>query len=144
METTRRTPRYPFVAPAEVIPQPAGAKMQAEVKELSLYGCYLDTPSPLPLRTRVTLKIFGRHEFFEATATVIYANTTLGMGLGFRDVRPTYLEILRQWLVAAMQESQRERRETENQVAEQQTSEPDSPSDEPTSGGKSDGAKEPT
>jgi hypothetical protein len=144
MDTTRRTPRYPFVAPAEVIPQLAGDKMPAEVKELSLYGCYLDTPSPLPVRTRVTVKIFGRDEFFEAIATVIYANAALGMGLVFRDVRPTYLEILRRWLVAAMQECQGERRETQNQVAKQQTPEADSPSDAPTSGDKPNGANEPT
>jgi len=105
MESTRRTPRYPFVAPAEVTPQPSGTKLETKVKELSLYGCYLDTPSPLPVRTRVTIKICGRDEFFEATATVIYANPMLGMGLVFREVRPGYMEVLRRWLLQAMQQT---------------------------------------
>ena len=36
----RRTPRYPFVAPAAVLPE-TGAPIGGNVKELSLYGCYL-------------------------------------------------------------------------------------------------------
>ena len=85
--------------------------MTAQVKELSLYGCYLDTPSPLPTRTKVTVKIYGPSEFFEAAATVIYANQMLGMGLVFRDVKPHYVGILRNWLLGAMQGTQREESE---------------------------------
>jgi PilZ domain len=107
MESTRKTPRYPFVSPADVVDVTSGSKMTAQVKELSLYGCYLDTPSPLPTRTKVTVKIYGSSEFFEAAATVIYANQMLGMGLVFRDVKPHYLGILRKWLLGAMQETQR-------------------------------------
>lgn len=79
--------------------------MTAQVKELSLYGCYLDTASPLTTRTKVTVKIYTPGEFFEAGATVIYSNQTLGMGLVFRDVKPLYLDILHQWLRAAMQDA---------------------------------------
>jgi len=104
VQPTRRTPRYPFVAPAEVIDEGTRAKMTAQVKELSLYGCYLDTASPLPTRTKVMVKICAPAEFFEAGATVIYSNQTLGMGLVFRDVKPFYLDILRKWLLAAMQD----------------------------------------
>jgi hypothetical protein len=108
MDQHRNTPRYRFVAPAEVIDQASGAKITGHVKELSLYGCYLDTQSPLPTRTKVTVKIYAAAEFFEASATVIYANQTLGMGLVFRDVKPHFLSILRKWLLAAMQEAQRQ------------------------------------
>jgi len=104
METTRRTPRYPFVAHAEVTPEQSGAPFPATVKELSLYGCYLDTPAPLNNKTKVVLKIFAEDGFFEANATVIYSNPRLGMGLVFHNVKPHYLGILRNWLLAAMQE----------------------------------------
>ena len=104
IQPTRKTPRYPFVAPAEVIDEGTGAKVTAQVKELSLYGCYLDTASPLSTRTKVMVKIYTPGEFFEAGATVIYSNQTLGMGLVFRDVKPLYLGILRKWLMVAMQD----------------------------------------
>jgi hypothetical protein len=128
VKPTRTTPRYPFVAPAEVIDEGAGAKMTAQVKELSLYGCYLDSASPLPTRTKVIVKIYAPEEFFEAGATVIYANQTLGMGLVFRDVKPHYQCTLRKWLNVAMQEV--ERRAAEERALTE-TREGGNPEDEP-------------
>jgi hypothetical protein len=49
--------------------------------------------------------------YFEADATVIYANPSLGMGLVFRQVKPHYLALLRKWLLAAMQEAKSEERD---------------------------------
>jgi hypothetical protein len=107
-QATRRTPRYPFVAAAEVMDEGTGDKMSAQVKELSLFGCYLDTQSPLPSRTKVIVKVHTPAELFEAGATVIYSNPALGMGLVFREVKPFFLTILRKWLLAAMQEAQKQ------------------------------------
>jgi hypothetical protein len=102
MEESRRTPRYPFAAPAEVIVQ-SGAKMLARVKELSLYGCYLDTSVPLSAKTQTLIKIFGLHEYFEANATVIYTHPNLGMGVVFRDIKPAFMPVLQKWLYQAME-----------------------------------------
>jgi|SRR5450432_915925 PilZ domain len=116
-EKQRRVPRYPFAAAATVIPD-SGMPVGGNVTELSLYGCYLDSIAPLPPRTRVTVKIYAvGGEYFEANATVIYANPNLGMGLVFRQVKSDYLSTLRKWLLAAMQETQaeKENREKENQ-----------------------------
>jgi hypothetical protein len=101
----RRVPRYPFVAPVAVLPE-TGAPVGGNVKELSLYGCYLDAASTMAPRTKVLVKIFMPGEYFEANATVAYANPTLGMGLVFRDVKPHFLSVLRKWLLMAMQLSQ--------------------------------------
>jgi hypothetical protein len=102
----RRVPRYPFVAPATVILE-AGTPVGGNVTELSLYGCYLDSTAPLSPRTRVLVKIYASSgQYFEADATVIYAHSNLGIGLVFRQVKPRYLEVLRTWLVAAMQDTQ--------------------------------------
>lgn len=100
----RRTPRYPFVAPAAVLPE-TGTPVGGNVKELSLYGCYLDAESTLPARARVLVKIFMPGEYFEANASVAYANPTLGLGLVFRDVKPHFLAVLRKWLIIAMQQN---------------------------------------
>jgi hypothetical protein len=102
MNSTRRCPRYWFNAPGEVAPE-RGTTFPVTLKELSLYGCYLDTETPLDTKSRVLLKIFGNGEVFEAKASVIYANPRLGMGLVFRDVKPHCLCILRKWLQMAME-----------------------------------------
>ena len=53
------------------------------------------------------VKIFAADgEYFEAEATVIYSNPSLGMGLVFRQVEPDFLAVLRKWLLKAMQQSQ--------------------------------------
>jgi len=104
------TPRYPFTAAAAIIPE-SGAAIGADVKELSLYGCSLDCASPLLPRTRVLVKIFAATEYFEANATVIYANPSIGVGLVFRELKPHFLAVLRQWLLRAMQENQKEKRD---------------------------------
>jgi hypothetical protein len=89
-----------------VIPE-AGVPIGGNITELSLYGCYLDSGAPLAPRTRVLVKIFATDgEYFEAEATVIYSNPSLGMGLVFRQVRPDFLAVLRKWLLKAMQQSQ--------------------------------------
>jgi PilZ domain len=105
----RRVPGYPFAAPATVIPE-SGTPVGGNVTELSLYGCYLDSTAPLNPRSRVLLKIYSPNgEYFEASATVIYSNPSLGMGLVFRLAKPHYLTTLTKWLLGAMQETQAEK-----------------------------------
>jgi|SRR5580700_2137892 hypothetical protein len=107
-EQHRRVPRYPFAAPAVVIPE-SGVPIGGNVNELSLYGCYLDSGARLVTRTRVLVKIFTADSgYFEAEATVIYSNPSFGMGLVFRQVKPDFLAVLRKWLLKAMQQSQAE------------------------------------
>jgi hypothetical protein len=111
-EAQRRVPRYPFVAPATVIPE-TGAPVGGNVTELSLYGCYLDSTVALNPRTRVVVKIYAPNgQYFEADATVIYANPNIGMGLVFRQIKPHYLDTLRKWLLDAMQSTQGEKQDS--------------------------------
>jgi hypothetical protein len=106
MEELRTTPRYRFVAPAVILHEASGKKIDGQVRELSLHGCYLDTGTPLETHNRVTVKIYWGWDFFEAAATVIYSNPMLGMGLGFRQVRPYFREVLRNWVLMAMRASE--------------------------------------
>jgi len=102
MNETRRTPRYPFSAPSEIIVESSLAKILCRVRELSLYGCYLDTCVPLGLQSRALLKIYGPHEYFEANATVIYTHPLQGMGMVFREIKPAFVNILQKWLLESM------------------------------------------
>jgi len=97
----RRTPRYPFVAVAEIIDAASGTQLDSQVAELSLNGCYVDMLNVLSVHTKVTLKIFADSECFDATASVIYAHEGLGMGLVFHDVSVRSGALLRRWLEKA-------------------------------------------
>lgn len=97
----RRTPRYPFIAIAEITEAGSNAPLNAQVAELSLNGCYVDMLNTLPVETKVTLKIFADGECLEATASVIYAHPGLGMGLAFQDVSLKSGVLLRRWLEKA-------------------------------------------
>ena len=100
-EERRRTPRYPFIATAEVIDPSSQASSSARVTELSLYGCYLDMPNALPKDAQIKIKIYSEGTFFESNGVVVYSQPNLGVGVTFRDVRPQLLTVLKQWLLAA-------------------------------------------
>ncbi len=51
----------------------------------------------------MTVKIVAGGQSFEASATVIYAQPTLGMGMAFREVKPVFLSILQKWLRQALE-----------------------------------------
>jgi hypothetical protein len=98
----RRTPRYSFIADAEVVETASGAKLSARVSEFGLTGCYLDLTHPLPMGTSMLVKIFSGSEFFEAPGIVVYAHPNLGMGVQFHDVKPLFQNVLKKWVLAAM------------------------------------------
>src|SRR5260370_948997 len=85
-EERRRTPRYPFIATAEVIDQSSRASISTRVSELSLHGCYLDMPNPLPKDAEITIKIYSEGKFFESTGTNL--DSDLGIfGQGIRHIQ---------------------------------------------------------
>ncbi len=98
----RRTPRYPFAASAEVVDTSSGAKSTWKVSELSVNGCYVETPDILEKGAGVLVKIYREPQYFEAPATVMYVNPGQGMGMMFHDVKPFFASVLQKWLLAAM------------------------------------------
>jgi PilZ domain len=97
----RRSPRFPFVAEAEITEKGSSEKLVTRVSELSVNGCYIDEQNPFPSGTIVKLKIVSESEVFDATAKVLYAHRNLGMGLVFQDVSLRSGAVLREWLLAA-------------------------------------------
>ena len=97
----RRSPRYPFIAAAEITDAESGGQLSSQVSEISLNGCYLDMLNTLPVNSNVTVKISSDGECLEATAKVVYAHPGLGMGLAFEDVSLKGGITLRAWLAKA-------------------------------------------
>ncbi|HVS88711.1 MAG TPA: PilZ domain-containing protein [Candidatus Acidoferrum sp.] len=98
----RRTPRYPFAASAELIEASSGTKTTIKVSELSLNGCYVESPNPMEKGAALMIKIFKEPHFFEATARVAYSQANVGMGLMFLDTKPFFIQVLQRWLLEAM------------------------------------------
>ena len=96
-----RSPRYPFIAVAEIIHPESGGILGSQVTKISLNGCFVDTPTTLPVGSEVVIRIFAESECFAATAKVVYANSNSGVGLAFREVPLKSAALLRQWLLKA-------------------------------------------
>lgn len=97
----RRTPRYIFIASAELYEEQSDVRVASRVSELSMHGCYLDMMNPFPPGTIILLKIFAGDMTFQSKARVIYATQNMGAGVAFLDVEPKYEYILSRWMEEA-------------------------------------------
>jgi hypothetical protein len=104
----RRSPRYTFIASAELIEERADVRIASRVSELSLNGCYLDMMNPFPKGTQVLVKISAGDEFFQAKSKVVYSQHNMGAGVGFLQVEPDSQAVLDRWLDGAEQEQKRQ------------------------------------
>jgi hypothetical protein len=103
MNPDRRGFRFVVDAPAEIAQESTpSATVSVRTTEISLHGCYLETPAPFAELTPVFVKIFYTNEYFEAKGTVVYVKPTLGMGIEFRDLKPHCRVVLQKWILAAL------------------------------------------
>jgi hypothetical protein len=101
IQKTRCSPRFPFIAIAEIAYRDSGGQLSCQVATLSLHGCYVETSNTLPIGREVSIKIFAESECFAATAKVVYELPNSAMGLAFEEVSLKSGAILRQWLLKA-------------------------------------------
>jgi hypothetical protein len=100
-QENRRSPRFPFVAVADITHTNSGERLDSRVAELSVNGCYVDMLNTFPVGDEIVIKIFAESECFEAIARVVYAHANLGMGLASQQVSLKNGALLRQWLQKA-------------------------------------------
>jgi hypothetical protein len=97
----RRTPRYIFIASAELYEEQSEVRVASRVSELSLNGCYLDMMNPFPTGTIILLKIFAGDMTFQSKARVVYFTPNQGAGVTFIDVEPKYQYMVNHWVEEA-------------------------------------------
>ncbi|HEV3375217.1 MAG TPA: PilZ domain-containing protein [Candidatus Acidoferrum sp.] len=97
----RLTPRYSFIASAEVADEQSGAGIAARVSELSMNGCYLDMVNPLPMRTNVLIHISSGADLFRAKGRIVYVHPGIGAGVIFVEVPLSSQSVLQRWLATA-------------------------------------------
>jgi hypothetical protein len=103
----RRSPRYSFIASAELIEVRADVRIATRVSELSLHGCYLDMMNPFPKDTLVLVKISAGEAFFEAKSQIVYSQPNMGAGVGFLETEPASQIVLERWLDELEKEQKR-------------------------------------
>ena len=101
MNTERRGLRFAFSAGAEIAAHNSASFVPAQVTELSLQGCFVETSASFEMRFPVLLKIYKGGECFETEASVLYIKPT-GMGLEFREMRPHLRAVLQRWVLTAL------------------------------------------
>jgi hypothetical protein len=104
---TRRSPRIPFIAVAEMAHRDSGDRVSCQVSTLNLHGCYVETQNTLPIGREITIKIFAESECFAATGKVVYELANAAMGLAFEEVPLKSATLLREWLLKASGSSER-------------------------------------
>ena len=100
MINKRRSPRSSFVVTAEVTDEGARTVI-ARLRNLNLYGCYVEMVSPLPERSQITVKVSAGKTVFQARGIVIYSDPNAGSGVEFQAVEPKYQAVLEEWLLEA-------------------------------------------
>jgi hypothetical protein len=101
--TVRRTnPRFSFFADAEVTLRD-GTGVRAQLAELSSRGCYIDTLEPIPIRTKLRLRICDGMSTCELHGRVLYMHSgggfgIFGMGVLFEEMGDEQHSTISAWL----------------------------------------------
>jgi len=98
----RANPRFSFFADAEVTLRD-GTRAVAQLAELSSRGCYIDTLEPIPIRTKLQLRISDGTSTCELHGKVIYMHSgggfgIFGMGVLFGEMGPEQQSTIDAWL----------------------------------------------
>jgi hypothetical protein len=98
----RANPRFSFFANAEVTLRD-GTGVRAQLAELSSRGCYIDTLAPIPLRTKLRLRICDGMSTCELQGRVLYMHSgggfgIFGMGVLFEEMGAEQQSAIDTWL----------------------------------------------
>jgi hypothetical protein len=82
----RRSPRFPFIASAQVVETRTEAKLVARTSDISREGCYLDMLNPLPTGTRLKINVTHQNQQLDAVGLVVHSELNVGMGVQFEEI----------------------------------------------------------
>lgn len=93
-----RAARQAFAANVIVIEVETEKQIQGLVRNLSLYGCYVETAVPFGSGVKAQLTITHSGQKFTALGKVAHATANKGMGIVFTSVQSNDQEVLEEWL----------------------------------------------
>jgi len=72
--------------------------LSAHTRDLSLFGCFVETPTPFVDGTKVRLRITRGGANVSGVGKVAYSRPGKGMGVQFLSIEPSSLPTLEGWL----------------------------------------------
>jgi hypothetical protein len=98
----RANPRFSFFADAEVTLLD-GTWVRGQLSELSSRGCYIDALEPIPIRTKLRLRICDCMRTCEVRGKVLYTHSgggfgIFGMGVLFEEMGAEQHSTIGAWL----------------------------------------------
>ena len=95
----RSSPRFRFIAEAEVIETANNSMLKARTHDLSIGGCFLDTLNPLAKGTGIQVRIVHAGAVFTACGRVAFVVPNMGMGVAFTKLDSNQILVLQEWLL---------------------------------------------
>ncbi|HWR35697.1 MAG TPA: PilZ domain-containing protein [Clostridia bacterium] len=80
----RTSPRYKFFGEVQILAESLSAR-KAQVKDISLEGCFVETTEPMPRNGQVLLRFLMGGSEFEMQGLVCRSEPGLGMGIRFNS-----------------------------------------------------------
>ena len=74
------------------------ARIAAHIEDLSVFGCFVETATPLAVETKVSIRISYGGSVFSAQGRVAHSREFAGMGIAFTLMEPSSVSILDDWL----------------------------------------------
>jgi hypothetical protein len=106
----RKNGRFGVSASADMLELRTRTHLSGRASDLGAGGCYIDTVSPFPVGTSLTIKLVSGNRSVAAKAAVVSAPAGMGMGLAFTEISADQKENLSAWL-----------RELSGELTEEQT-----------------------
>ncbi len=82
----RKSPRFPFIASAQVVETRTEARLVARTIDISREGIYLDMLNPLPTGTRLKINVTHQNKQLDAVGLVVHSELNVGMGVQFEEI----------------------------------------------------------
>ena len=98
MTECRRTDRFPFEAPVEVIREQSHERITGVTGEISLHGCFVNTVFSFPVGSVVNLTISEPGRSLSVTGEIAYVLTRKGIGIRFCQIESEDAVALQEWL----------------------------------------------
>lgn len=98
MAERRQHERHAFSATAEVVDLTTGTRLSTRAADLNKGGCYLDMLSPLPIGSKVRIRISSDGADLNCTAAVRDSQPGMGMGVAFTDLNDAQKSLIDSWV----------------------------------------------
>lgn len=97
LQNKRRSPRCSFALTAEIMDEHSRTLI-ARLRNLNLYGCYLEVGNPLAERSSIVIKVTAGKAVFQARGRIVYSDRNHGSGVEFEGVAQPYRDVLKDWI----------------------------------------------